>query len=202
MPACLPPPYNTPPHHLFCARRYENIVQIRCLLEGAGVDEMLDTWDSMLPAAMARWGLQRQPLVELFGTTRDDWIANDLNDWLEPNRIYEGIAPALQDLMVRHEVYIVTTKQAHFVGLILEKMAGIAFPPDRIFSQTVSGRPKSEVLLALQEGCPGADCFFVEDKFNTLEKVRMKIERKAVARFNSSPLACEHGGCPIVQMGL
>jgi hypothetical protein len=51
-------------------------------------------------------------------------------------------------------------------------MAGIAFPPDRIFSQTVSGLPKSEVLESLRERHPGAQAYvFVEDKLSTLEKV-------------------------------
>lgn len=39
--------------------RYENIIQIRCLLEGVSVDEMLNTWEHMLPAKMAEWKLQR-----------------------------------------------------------------------------------------------------------------------------------------------
>lgn len=35
--------------------------------------------------------------------------------------------------------------QARFTEAILRRMAGIHFPMDRIFSQTVSGQPKSEV---------------------------------------------------------
>ena len=61
--------------------------------------------------------------------------------------------------------------QARFTEAILREMAGIAFPPDRIFSQTVSGRPKSEVLCALADKHPGAEYHFVEDKASTLEKV-------------------------------
>lgn len=37
------------------------------------------------------------------------------------------------------------TPQARFTEAILRQMAGIHFPMDRIFSQTVSGQPKSEV---------------------------------------------------------
>ena len=50
-------------------------------------------------------------------------------------------------------------------------MAGISFPPDRIHSLTVCGRPKSEVLEQLQDAHPGSQCHFVEDKMSTLEKV-------------------------------
>lgn len=114
-------------------------------------------------------------LVDLFGSTRDNWIATDLEGWLAPNRIYPGVADCMNALMADHEVYIVTTKQARFTETILNQMAGIPFPGDRIFSQTVSGRPKSEVLEGLQAAHPEAESLhFVEDKLSTLEKVRKK----------------------------
>lgn len=179
--------------------RYENIVQIRCLLEGVGVEEMLADWGRLLPVHMEKWGLDRAEvgflsvyscirsqktlyftvsplptqLVELFGSTRDQWMAADLDGWLAPNRIYPGVADAMTALMTYHEVYIVTTKQARFTETILRQMAGIPFPADRIFSQTVSGRPKSEVLEGLEAAHPEAASYhFVEDKMSTLEKVR------------------------------
>lgn len=43
---------------------------------------------------------------------------------------------------------------------------------ERIFSQTVSGRPKTEVLAQLAAAAaPGARLTFVEDKLSTLEAV-------------------------------
>lgn len=50
-------------------------------------------------------------MVELFGSVRDAWIQEDLNGWLAPNRIYEGVADPVRKAMHQHEVYIVTTKQ-------------------------------------------------------------------------------------------
>jgi len=111
-------------------------------------------------------------LVDLFGGTRDEWMASDLDGWLAPNRIYPGVAECMKELISAAEVYIVTTKQARFTKTILQQMAGIEFPMDRIFSQTVSGRPKSEVLHQLEQEHPGFACHFVEDKLSTLEKVR------------------------------
>jgi hypothetical protein len=49
--------------------------------------------------------------VDIFGSTRDEWIASDLEGWLAPNRIYPGVAEAVKKLMQDQEVYIVTTKQ-------------------------------------------------------------------------------------------
>lgn len=50
-------------------------------------------------------------MVKLFGVVRDEWIADDVQGWLAPNRIYPGVAAALQGAMGDQETYIVTTKQ-------------------------------------------------------------------------------------------
>ena len=39
--------------------RYENLVQIRCLLEGMPPEEMLSNWGQILPKYMEQWGLER-----------------------------------------------------------------------------------------------------------------------------------------------
>ena len=51
-------------------------------------------------------------LVDLFGSTRDEWIERDLDGWLAANEIYEGMPQVLEHLLQRHALYIVTTKQA------------------------------------------------------------------------------------------
>lgn len=117
-----------------------------------------------------------EQLVDLFGSTRDGWMKADLKGWLAPNKIYPGVSDTVKALVESQESYIVTTKQARFTETILSEMAGIQFPADRIFSQTVSGRPKSEVLENLQKAHPDAESYhFVEDKLSTLEKVSATI---------------------------
>lgn len=157
---------------------YENIVQVRCLLEGVNVDDMLENWGTILQDYMKKWELDRSELVELFGSTRDTWMAEDMKSWLAPNRIYQGLPDALKSAMENDtkEVYIVTTKQARFTAALLKDMAGVNFPMERIFSTTVSGQPKSEVLAMLTEKHPDRQCYFIEDKISTLEKVSQQSE--------------------------
>jgi hypothetical protein len=50
-------------------------------------------------------------------------------------------------------------------------MAGIDFPLERIYSMTVSGKPKAGVLKQLAQEHPGATAHFVEDKLATLQKI-------------------------------
>lgn len=53
----------------------------------------------------------------------------------------------------------------------MKDKAKVDFPADRIFSTTVSGQPKSEVLQELEKKHPGTEYHFVEDKLGTLDKV-------------------------------
>lgn len=64
---------------------------------------------------MQEWEAERVKLVEVFGSTRDEWMAQDMQGWLAPNQIYPGVAEALKTAMDSPltEVYIVTTKQVN-----------------------------------------------------------------------------------------
>jgi hypothetical protein len=61
--------------------------------------------------------------------------------------------------------------QARFTEALMHNMAKVALPSDRIFSTTVSGQPKSDILKDLQQQHPWGSWHFVEDKLSTLEKV-------------------------------
>lgn len=61
--------------------------------------------------------------------------------------------------------------QARFTEALMHNMAGVPVASEDIFSTTVSGQPKSEILIDLQQEHPGMKYHFVEDKLSTLEKV-------------------------------
>jgi phosphoglycolate phosphatase-like HAD superfamily hydrolase len=181
---------------------YENIVQIRLLLEGMDADYLLRNWrGEVLPQAMERWGLDRAALVKLFGRVRDEWIARDLEGWLAPNATYgEEVGQAVRACLQRgDEVFVVTTKQAQFTAALLKGLAGLPElageeeetsassnkPPGeggyaRIISTTLSGRPKVAVLeeLRAKHAGEGTRCVFVEDKLSTLETTEKRFAQK------------------------
>ena len=53
-------------------------------------------------------------MVELFGSTRDAWMAEDLDGWLAANDIYEGVPAIIKHLRSAGAFYIVTTKQVWY----------------------------------------------------------------------------------------
>ena len=71
------------------------------------------------------------------------------------------------------DVFIVTTKQARFAQAIMREKGNLRIPDERVFSQTVSGLPKTDVLADLQANArdDAVRLVFVEDKLSTLEKV-------------------------------
>lgn len=66
----------------------------------------------------------------------------------------------------------------------MHNMAKIPIASEDIFSTTVSGQPKSEILVDLQRQHPGLTYHFVEDKLSTLEKVR-SVDLSATAASNT-----------------
>lgn len=72
-------------------------------------------------------------LVDLFGSTRDEWIDHDLDGWLAANEIYEGMPQVLEHLLQRHALYIVTTKQAR-VALTMHWQHRVLLTPRRYIS--------------------------------------------------------------------
>jgi hypothetical protein len=86
--------------------------------------------------------------------------------------LYPGVAEAVPAAQKRSDaaVKIVTTKQGRFALAILERMGKISIADDDMYSTTVSGIPKTDVLRTLGvDGNPRK--IFVEDKLSTLEKV-------------------------------
>jgi hypothetical protein len=154
---------------------FENTLLARCILEKThSADAIVNDWGALMPELMERWQLDRAEMVRGYGAIRDDWMAADLDGWLAPNLIYPGVGEAvrLAESSRHADVFVVTTKQARFASAIMSQKANLEIPPERLFSQTVSGVPKTEVLLALQaDAAPGARLVFVEDKMSTLEKV-------------------------------
>ena len=61
--------------------------------------------------------------------------------------------------------------QERFTEALLRDMAKVPLNLDRIWSTTVSGKPKSDMLVKLQSQHPNRVYHFVEDKLGTLEKV-------------------------------
>lgn len=161
---------------------YENLLLVRLLVElqipstrkssvadGLTIEKILENWSQLKPIIMKEWSEERDFLVDLFGRVRDEWIDTDFAGWIGANRFYPGIADALK--FASSQVYIVTTKQSRFADALLQEIAGVTIPAERIYG--LGSGPKVEVLKKLQSMPEhrGLTLHFVEDRLATLKNV-------------------------------
>lgn len=161
---------------------YENVLLVRLLLEirvrsirkssvaeGLTIEGILDNWPKIKPIILEAWAENRDALIDLFGKIRDEWIENDLATWIGANRFYPGVPDALKFASSR--LHIVTTKQSRFASVLLQELAGVSIPPERIYG--LGTGPKVEVLKRLQKKPEhqGLKLHFVEDRIATLKNV-------------------------------
>ncbi|KAJ4843633.1 hypothetical protein Tsubulata_020147 [Turnera subulata] len=154
---------------------------IRKVAEGLTVEGILESWSKLKPVIMEEWDENREALIDLFGKVRDEWMDKDLDTWIGANRFYPGVSEALK--FASSTIYIVTTKQSRFADALLQKIAGIQIPPERIYG--LGTGPKVEVLKQLQKRPEhrGLTLHFVEDRLATLKNgigdtILRKRERK------------------------
>lgn len=105
-------------------------------------------------------------LKQLFGDTRDNWIAADLSGWIEVNPLFQSIADKLKQLNKQATWYVVTTKQERFVSQILSANE-IELSGDNIFGLE-RNRSKADTLNEILERHPNEQIYFVEDRLPAL----------------------------------
>lgn len=108
-------------------------------------------------------------LKQLFGDTRDNWIAADFSNWISVNPLFPSVADKLKQLNEQATWYVVTTKQERFVSQILsaneiELFGGNIFGLER-------NRSKADTLIEILEGHPNEQIYFVEDRLPALLSV-------------------------------
>ncbi len=147
---------------------YEAILIMRLLFEGMDAQTLMNAFHHQMEALMIRDELTEDELKQIFGTTRDEWIADDFDSWVEMNPLFEGVADKLQHIDTDNS-YIITTKQERFVDHILQAN-NIHFPLVQIFGLD-RNLSKQQILSDLRQDRPDDEILFVEDRLPTLINV-------------------------------
>lgn len=73
---------------------FENVLLARHLVEAGQdtcnqlVEIILEDWHERRVRLLEQWNVDRDTLITLFGTIRDEWIHEDEQSWLSANRLY------------------------------------------------------------------------------------------------------------------
>ena len=160
---------------------YESILVMRMLFDGENPNNILANFPAKKQLAMEKSKQKISDLKQLFGTTRDTWIQDSLEEWVKMNPLFPGVTEKLKTLAQQQQWYIITTKQERFVTQIL-RANQIQIPHNRIFGLD-RNMSKEEVLIDLQKKHPHEVLFFVEDRLPTLLNVLQNKKLQDVKLF-------------------
>ncbi len=147
---------------------YEATLIMRLLYEGMSTEMLMDAFHHQIEALLLRDQLNVDELKEIFGTTRDEWIADDFASWIEMNPLFDGIADKLNQIDTDNS-FIITTKQERFVDHILSANQ-ISFPLEQIYGLD-RNLSKQQILTDLSLERPEDEILFIEDRLPTLINV-------------------------------
>lgn len=147
---------------------YEAILIMRLLFEGMAPDTLVDAFHHQIETLMIRDGLSVDDLKQIFGFTRDQWIAEDFDNWIQMNPLFDGIADKLKQINTDNS-FIITTKQERFVDHILSANH-IHFPVAQIYGLD-RNLSKPQILSDLSRERPNDEILFIEDRLPALINV-------------------------------
>jgi phosphoglycolate phosphatase-like HAD superfamily hydrolase len=165
---------------------WEMPLVVRSLLQGISEAEILADWGTLAKQQIEREGLNPADLSAAVDSSRDEWIAADLDTWLAQHRFYPGVVEWLaQTLQSGVDVYIISTKESRFIRQLLAQQ-GVDFPGDRLIGKEIR-QPKAQTLRDLiqqhtQDGTPPA-VWFVEDRLKTLQTIQPQPDLANVRLF-------------------
>lgn len=157
---------------------YEAILAMRLLYQQTPIETIYVNYAILTQALLDETQLTPSDLKHLFGKTRDEWIAQDLTDWIKHNPLFTDIATKIKPLSQQNTWYIVTTKQERFVKQILQANA-IDLDENHIYGLD-RNMDKPTVLKLLLEKHPEQQIYFVEDRLPTLLNVIQNRELKSI----------------------
>ena len=162
---------------------WEMPVLIRALILGIGEEAIFEEWQAIAQKIVFEEGLDRGEIGACLDSTRDEWIAKDLEGWLSLHQFYPGVVERLKGLMVSEvKPVIITTKEGRFVRSLLQK-EGINLPQADIIGKE-SKCPKYESLrILLAKLGVGTTIWFVEDRLKTLLSIRKQPDLQEVELF-------------------
>jgi len=163
---------------------WEMPVLVKALVEQIPEQQILLHWPDITKEILQKDNLVGKEIGVKLDKLRDDWIATDLNSWLNLHKFYTGVIDKIQATITSTvDLYVVTTKEGRFTQQLLEQQ-GLNLPAETIIGKEVK-RPKYEIL---REFIQKADItpdnlWFVEDRLKTLQLVQQQKDLEQVKLF-------------------
>jgi phosphoglycolate phosphatase-like HAD superfamily hydrolase len=143
--------------------------------------EISNNWSKILTEIINKYNINPSIIAQIVDQVRDNWIKNDLQQWLLLHRIYPEIKQQLTSIINQNiSTYIISTKEGRFIKEILQQ-AVINIPESNIFGKECK-RPKYETisLILKKNNVQPENLIFIEDRIEPLEKIHQISELKKI----------------------
>lgn len=158
---------------------WEMPLLLRALILGIEPSWIQHTWTAIAKELQSQEKVDKSQLGPALDHVRDEWIQENLDQWLALHRFYPGVLEQLSHWLTIDQplfLYIVTTKEGRFVQQLLHSH-GVPFSSERIIGKEIK-QPKFVTLqqLLAKHAIPGDRLWFVEDLLKTLQSVAQQPE--------------------------
>lgn len=164
---------------------WEMPLVLRSLLLEIPEAEAMADWPGTVQRLLEKEGLTAAQLGSAVDGTRDQWIAEDIHGWLRLQKFYPGVCDRLTQILASGlPVFVVSTKEARFIRQLLHQ-GGVDFPMDQVIGKEIR-QPKDQTLRDLRQRFAASGAvriWFVEDRLQTLKKIRMQPDLSDVVLF-------------------
>lgn len=166
---------------------WEMPVLVRSLILGIPDTELFAHWSSIATEQANATGLAPADFAAKVDGIRDQWIAEDVENWLAQHRFYPGVVECLRQVLVS-DIYpvIITTKEQRFVRQLLAQEQ-LDLPESQIFGKEVR-QPKAQTLRQLMQQFKTSHgisptIWFIEDRVKTLQAIETQPDLESVTLF-------------------
>lgn len=165
---------------------WEMPILLRALVLGRSEADIVTNFQEIAQQIIHSAKLEKQFVVNQLDGIRDNWIKQNLAEWLNLHRFYPGVIEQLGRIIDSEtQLYIVTTKEGRFVKQLLQRQ-GIDLPVTQIIGKE-SKRPKYETLRIIRDSNPQSkaklEMIFVEDRLPALQQVAKQEDLNFVKLF-------------------
>jgi len=150
---------------------YESIFLTILILRGIENNQIISEFKSLADEILREHSTNSDDLNHLFASVRDNWIATDVNGWLNLHEFYSEMIDNLK-LMIDSDstIFIITTKEKRFAKKLLDTRQ-IAIPAPHIFGLKEGSKINVLTQLVNRPEYANVPFIFIEDRLETLLNV-------------------------------
>ena len=164
---------------------WEMPLLLRALVLGYSEATIQGHWPETVAQLLIKEQIERQVLMQTLDQVRDQWMAENLQSWLNQHHFYAGIIDTLKNWLAQAHphLYVISTKEGRFIQTLLAQQ-DISLAPEQIIGKEIKQAKYRTLSQILQRhACPPEKLWFVEDRLPTLQAITQRQDLDGLELF-------------------